>query len=39
MDRFPHANTGVYRIVRDNGSNRLDLTNCTEHLEWMGDAA
>ncbi len=39
MDRFPHANTGVYRVIWHDGKPDLDLSNCTEHLEWMGDAA
>lgn len=39
MDRFQHANTGVYRVIWRDGKPMLDLSNCTEHLEWMGDAA
>lgn len=39
MDRFAHTNTGVYQVTWRDGKPILDLSNCTEHLEWMEDAA
>lgn len=33
MDRFQHANTGVYRLVHDGTGFTADLENCTAHLE------
>ncbi len=33
MDRFQHANTGVYRLVHDGTAFVADLENCTAHLE------
>ncbi len=33
MDRFPHSNTGVYRLERAAGVWTLTLMNCTAHLE------
>lgn len=39
MDRFGHANTGVYRITLGRGGARLDMQNCTDHLESVEDAA
>ncbi|MFT4605274.1 MAG: broad specificity phosphatase PhoE [Rhodothermales bacterium] len=33
MDRFPHSNTGVYRLDRTGSVWKLMLMNCTAHLE------
>lgn len=38
MDRFEHANTGVYRLVHDGTGFTSDLVNCTAHLEEETEA-
>ena len=38
MDRFEHANTGVYRLVHDGVGFTNDLVNCIAHLDEETEA-